>query len=58
MGPETPLTRIREIMTDKLPLYQLAAECAKVQQNSKDSERLKRESELGDARMLEDPKVD
>src|SRR5271165_2177141 len=24
MGPETPLTRIREIMADKIPLYQFA----------------------------------
>ena len=29
MGPETPLTRIREIMGDRVPLYQLAARSTK-----------------------------
>jgi hypothetical protein len=37
IGPETPLTRIREIMADVLSLYQLAAPSTKLAADSKDS---------------------
>src|ERR1700756_3989347 len=41
IGPETPLTRIREIMADRLSLYQLAAASTQFVANSKVSEGLK-----------------
>src|SRR5271157_1313149 len=35
IGPETPLTRIREFMTCRLPLYQFAKRLTKLQTGSK-----------------------
>jgi hypothetical protein len=42
MGPETPLTRIREIMADTLPLYQPAAPSTKLAANLNNSKHLKK----------------
>src|SRR5713226_431720 len=52
IGPETPLTRIREIMADRLSLYQLAAPATKFVENSKVAKRLKRKSSAQDVKHL------
>jgi hypothetical protein len=44
IGPETPLTRILEFMTDKLPLYQFAAHTNKLQMALKSFNHLKCDS--------------
>src|SRR5450755_4684284 len=55
MGPETPVTRIREIMADSFSLYQLAAPSTKPVANSKDSKRPKCEPEDLGSMLERDP---
>jgi hypothetical protein len=43
MGPETPLTRILEIMTGRFPLYQFEEQGNKLQMDLKPLKSLKRE---------------